>query len=72
MSVYFETYQTVIQSTSMADFSFGFTEGSFLLLNGQKHLMSVAEDLTSNKQKRTERNLEDTFLMKTFCITVCT
>ena len=55
MSVYFETYQTVIQSTSMADFSFGFTEGSFLLLNGQKHLMSVAEDLTSNKQKRTER-----------------
>ena len=29
----------------MADFSFGFTEGSFLLLNGQKHLRSVAEDL---------------------------
>ena len=39
----------------MADFSFGFTEGSFLLLNGRKHLISVAEDLTSNKQKRTER-----------------
>ena len=39
----------------MADFSFCFTESSFLLLNGQKHLMSVAEDLTSNKQKRTER-----------------
>ena len=39
----------------MADFGFDFTEGSFLLLNGQKHLMSVAEDLTSNKQKRTER-----------------
>ena len=39
----------------MADFSFGFTEGSFLLLNGQKHLRSVAEDLISNKQKRTER-----------------
>ena len=55
MSVYFETYQTVIQSTPMADFSFGFTEGSFLLLNGQKHLRSVAEDLTSNKQKRTKR-----------------
>ena len=35
----------------MADFSFGFTEGSFLLLNGQKHLRSVPEDLTSNKQK---------------------
>ena len=55
MSVYFEIYQTVIQSTSMADLSFDFTEGSFLLLNGQKHLMSVAEDLTSNKQKRTKR-----------------
>ena len=27
----------------MADFSFGFAEGSFLLLNGQKHLRSVAE-----------------------------
>ena len=29
----------------MADFSVGFTEGSFLLLNGQKHLSSVGEDL---------------------------
>ena len=29
----------------MADFSFGFAEGSFLLLNGQKHLKSVPEDL---------------------------
>ena len=37
----------------MTDFSFGFSEGSFLLLNEQKH--SVAEDLVSNKQKRTER-----------------
>ena len=36
----------------MADFSFGFTEGSFLLLNGQKHLRLVAEDLISNKQKK--------------------
>ena len=52
MSVYFETYQTVIQSTSMADFSFGFTEGSLLLLNGRKHLISVAEYLTSNKKKK--------------------
>ena len=34
----------------MADFSVGFTEGSFLLSNGQKHLKSVAEDLISNKQ----------------------
>ena len=30
----------------MADFSFGF-EGSFLLLNGQKHLRLVPEDLIS-------------------------
>ena len=35
----------------MADFSFGFTEGSFLLLNGQKQLKPVAEDLISNKKK---------------------
>ena len=35
----------------MADFSFGFTEGSFLLLNCQKYFRSVAEDLISNKQK---------------------
>ena len=39
----------------MAEFSFGFAEGSFLLLNGQKRLMSVAEDLISNKQERTKR-----------------
>ena len=55
MSVYFETLQTVIQSTPMADFSFGFAEGSFLLLNGQKHWRSVPEDLISNKQKRTKQ-----------------
>ena len=55
MSVYFETYQTVIQSTPMADFSFVFAEGNFLLLNGQKHLRSVLEDSICNKQKRTER-----------------
>ena len=35
----------------MAESSFGFTEGSFLQLNGQKHLRSVAEDLISNEQK---------------------
>ena len=39
----------------MADFMFGFTNGSFLLLNNQKHLKSGAEDLISNKQKRTKR-----------------
>ena len=50
MSVYFETQQTVIQSTPVAEFSFGFAEGSFLLLTGLKHLRSVAEDLISNKQ----------------------
>ena len=44
-----------MQSTPMADFSFSFTEGSFLLLNGQKRLRSVAEELKSKKQKRTER-----------------
>ena len=35
----------------MAEFSFYFTEGSFLQLNRQKHLKSVAESLTSNKEK---------------------
>ena len=39
----------------MAGFSFGFTEGSFLPLNGKKHLRSVAKDLISKKQKRTKR-----------------
>ena len=41
----------------MADFIFGFAEGSFLLLNGQKHLRSVdlVEDLISDKQKRIKR-----------------
>ena len=37
----------------MADFGFDFTKGSFLLLNGQKYLRSVAENLISNKQKGT-------------------
>ena len=55
ISVYFETQQNVIHSTPMADLSFGLNEGSFLLLNGQERLKSVAEDLISNKQKRTER-----------------
>ena len=35
----------------MAEFSFGFTKRSFFLLDSQKHLRSVAEDLISNKQK---------------------
>ena len=39
----------------MADFGFVFTEGSFLLLKGQKHLRSVAEDLISNKQQTAKR-----------------
>ena len=51
MSVYFETWQTVIQSAPVIAFNFGFTEGSFLLLNGQKHLRPVAKDLTSDKRK---------------------
>ena len=40
----------------MVDFSFGFTEGSFLLLNTRKHLRSVAEDLISTCSKQTELN----------------
>ena len=54
-SVYFETYETVIHSTPVADFSFGSTEGSFSLLNGQKHLRSVPEDFMSNKQKKKKK-----------------
>ena len=44
----------------MAESSFGFTEGSFLQFNGQKYLRSVAEDLISNKQKRTWRVYQKT------------
>ena len=36
----------------MVEFSFGFPEGSFVQLKGQKPVSSVAEDLISNKQKR--------------------
>ena len=50
-STYFEIQQTVIQSSPMVEFSFRFPEGSFLLVNGQKHLRSVAEDFISDKQK---------------------
>ena len=38
MSVCFGTYQTVIQSTSMADFSFGFTKGLFFAVERPKTL----------------------------------
>ena len=51
----------------MADFSFGFTEGSFLLLNGRKHLMAIAEDLTNNMKKKPNefiKNGEGTDIMK--------
>ena len=51
----------------MADFSFGFAEGSFLLLNGQKHLRWVPEDLISNKQKELNefiKNGEGTDIIK--------
>ena len=53
MSVYLETQQTVTQSKTMAQFSSGSTEGSFLQLNGQKLLRS--EDLISNIQERTKQ-----------------
>ena len=39
----------------MAQFNFGSSEDSFLQLNGEKHLRSVAEDFISNKQKRTKQ-----------------
>ena len=39
---------------------FGFTEGSFLQLHGQKHLSSVAAYLIGNKQKRTKRIYQKT------------
>ena len=64
MSVYFELGK-LIQSTPLADFSFGFTEGSFLLLNSQKRSRSVAEDLISNNQKRTKRICQKTLLCNT-------
>ena len=41
--LYFETKQTVIQPTPMADFSFGFPEGSFLPLK-------LEETLCQNKE----------------------
>ena len=34
----------------MAGFSFGLTEGSFLQINSQKHLRSVAKDLINNSE----------------------
>ena len=43
----------------MADFSFAFAGGSFLLLNGQKHLRSVPEDLISNKQKELNKFIKN-------------
>ena len=36
----------------MAELSIGFTEGSFLQLNGQKHMKLVTEDLIRIKQKK--------------------
>ena len=48
----------------MADFSFGFPVGSFLLLHGQKHLRSVAEDLTSNEQKEPNEFIKNGNIIK--------
>ena len=64
MSVYFETLQTVIQSTPMAEFSFCFSEDSFLQSNDQKHLRSVAEDLISNKQKELNEFIKSEGIIK--------
>ena len=43
----------------MAEFSFGFTEGSFSQVNGLKHLRSVKEDLISNKQKELNKFIKN-------------
>ena len=51
----------------MGDLSFGFTEGSFMLLNGQKHLRSVAEDLIVIRKKELNgfiKNGEGTDILK--------
>ena len=46
-----ESEKNVIQFAPMADLSFGFTEGSFLLKSGQKDLRSLAKDcILSNNQ----------------------
>ena len=57
----------------MAEFSFGFTEGSFLHLDGQKHLKSIAEDLINNKRRRANefiKNREGTDIIKLFNATL--
>ena len=43
----------------MTEFSFGFTVGSSLQLDGQKHLRSVAGDLISNKGKELNEFIEN-------------
>ena len=43
----------------LAEFRFGHNEGSFLLLNGQKHLRSVADDFVSNKQKELRESIKN-------------
>ena len=51
----------------MAEFSFCFTDGSFLQLDGQKPLRSAAEDLIINKQKELNefiKNGEGTDIIK--------
>ena len=48
----------------MAGFSFGFAEDSFLLLNGQRHLMSVPEDLISKSKKEFIKNGEGKDIIK--------
>ena len=48
----------------MAEFSFGFTEGSSLLLKGQKDLRSVAEDLNKKELNQFIKNGEGTDIMK--------
>ena len=48
----------------MAEFSFGFTKGSFLQLNGQKHLRSVAEVINKKEPNEFIKNGEGTGIIK--------
>ena len=48
----------------MAEFSFGFTVGSLLQLNGQKLLRSVAEDLIKKELNEFIKNGEGTDIIK--------
>ena len=68
MPVYVETYQTVIQSTPMAEFSFDFAEGmQFLAVKRPKTLDVSRRRRISNKQKELNefiKSIEGTDIIK--------